>query len=168
MYSHEFCSYLPLGKRLLVVCFISKVCIYKGEGKEKGVTDYMFPPQVSTSIGLWTAEQSLGGWGWVFPSGGAFPHTQINFKNLLINLPAAKVTDVLNLNWQLLNRLKVQVLLIILKLCLSELCASGNKAHNSIWAGLNQASKPFIMHILKPLQGFKQTYLFWTVSITSS
>lgn len=83
---------------LLVACFISKVCFYKGGDKKKGVTGYMFPPQVSTSIGLGAAEQPLGGWGQVFPPGGACPRTQMNFGNLRISLPAAKVTDVLNLN----------------------------------------------------------------------
>lgn len=100
-----------------------------------------------------------------FPTGwGAFPCSQINFQNFLINLSAARAPQSPNnFKWQFLNTFKVQVLLITPELCLSDLSASGNKAQHSIQAGLNQASKPFLKHVLKPLQCCEQTDLVWTI-----
>lgn len=100
-----------------------------------------------------------------FPTGwGAFPCSQINFQNFLINLSAARAPHSSNnLKWQLLNTFKVQVLLITPELCLSDLCASGDKAQHSIQAGLNQASKPLVKHVPKPLQSCKHTDLVWNI-----
>lgn len=148
--------------------YLKGVLLQGGRKKKKGVTEYIFHPQVSTSI--WSEfKVDIRCMHLSFPTGwGAFPCSQVNFQNFLINLSTARVTYFLNnLKWQLLNTFKVQVLLIIPELYPSELCASGNKAQNSIQTRLNHSSKPFIMRMLKPLQTFKQTYLFWTVSITS-
>lgn len=170
MYLYKFCSYLTLGKVLFVISFISRAYFYKGEEIKKGVTDWVhFSPSGFNKYSVMNLKADIRCISLSFPTGwGAFPCSQISFQNFLINLSTARGTYFLNnLKWQLLNTLKVQVLLIIPELCLSEWCASGNKAQNSIQAGLKQASKPFIMHMLKLVQSFKQTYFFWTVSITS-
>jgi len=170
MYLHKFCSCLTPGKVLFVISFISRVCFYKGEEKKRGVTDWVhFSPSgfnkdlVTNSKADTRCTSPSFSLGW-----GEFPCSQINFQNFLISLSAPRATYFLNnLKWQLWNTFKVQVLFIRPELCLSELCGSANKVQNSMPAGLNQASKPFIMHMLKPWQSFKQTFLFWTVSITS-
>lgn len=144
---------------------LSQGCAFTRGKEKKGCNWVHFSPSGFNKYLVMNLKAAMRCLRLTFPTGwGAFPRSQINFQNFLINLSAARAPHSLNnLKWQLLNTFKVQVLLITPEFCLSDLCASGNKAQHSIQAGLNQASKPFLKHVLKPLWSCKQIDLVWTI-----
>lgn len=153
------------GGKCCLLWDLSQGCAFTRGKEKKGCNWAHFSPSGFNKYLVMHLKAAMRCVRLTFPTGwGAFPCSQINFQNFLINLSAARAPhSPNNLKWQLLNTFKVQVLLITPELCLSDLCASGNKAQHSIQAGLNQASKPFLKHVLKPLWSSKQTDLVWTI-----